>query len=316
MRLAHFSDLHLLSLEGARILDFANKRWIGGLNLLTNRGRHYHTKIFEAMIEDLNRQRVDHILVTGDITNLALDEEFRFARELFDRLDYSTDDITVIPGNHDAYVQAGARYFAEHFAPFFTSDEEFGREASWPLVRRRGPLSIVGLSTSLQTPWFTAYGVIGEEQLDACADLLGRAELDGSLRLLAIHHCPVGNKSKSRIRGLRDRHKLWSLLKEVGSELILHGHEHQDLVGALDGPEAPIPVRGIPSGTYEAGPSTADRRARYRIYEISDGCAESGRPEVIGETLRLWDPEVAGFVEGQSVNAASDEHNSSKSKTA
>ena len=65
MRVAHFSDLHLLSLEGARLLDFANKRWIGGLNLLANRGRHYHTEVFEALVRDVNQQGVDHCICTG-----------------------------------------------------------------------------------------------------------------------------------------------------------------------------------------------------------------------------------------------------------
>ena len=40
-------------LTGGHVLDFANKRWIGGMNLITNRGRHYHTEAFEDMIEDL-----------------------------------------------------------------------------------------------------------------------------------------------------------------------------------------------------------------------------------------------------------------------
>jgi len=31
MRLAHCSDLHLLSHDGARWLDLANKRWIGAM---------------------------------------------------------------------------------------------------------------------------------------------------------------------------------------------------------------------------------------------------------------------------------------------
>src|SRR5689334_21077653 len=99
MRLAHCSDLHLLSLEGARILDFANKRWIGGLNLLTNRGRHYHTAAFEDMVADFARAEVDHVLCTGDITNLALEQEFRYARERFDRIALGPGEVTVIPGN-------------------------------------------------------------------------------------------------------------------------------------------------------------------------------------------------------------------------
>jgi 3',5'-cyclic AMP phosphodiesterase CpdA len=304
MRLAHCSDLHLLSLEGARVLDFANKRWIGGLNLLMNRGRHHQSEIFEAMIEDLNAQDIDHLLVTGDVTNLALDEEFRFARTLFDRLRLGPDDVTVLPGNHDAYVQKGALYFSEHFADFFSSDEEYTREdgEAWPLIRRRGPLSIIGLSTSLQTPWFTAYGVIGDEQLERLGALLGDERLTDSLRLVSIHHSPAEPRAASRIRGLRDRRALYRVLEEHGAELVLHGHEHLDLSATLPGPEGAIPVRGIQSGTYDAGDHALARRARYRIYEISDNYEGARRPSILGETLRLWDPTRQSFFEENSVS--------------
>ena len=119
MRLAHCSDLHLLSLEGARLLDFANKRWIGGLNLLTSRGRHYHTRAFEDMVADFAPAGVDHVVCTGDITNLALEQEFRFARERFDRIGLGAHGVTVVPGNHDTYVAHGATHFAEIFPDYF-----------------------------------------------------------------------------------------------------------------------------------------------------------------------------------------------------
>lgn len=301
MRLAHCSDLHLLSLEGAKVLDFANKRWIGGLNLLTNRGRHHQSEIFEAMIEDLNQQEVDHILVTGDVTNLALDEEFRFARDLFGRLALSPDQITVIPGNHDAYVQKGAKHFVTHFNEFFSSDEGHATTDPWPCVRRRGPISIIGLSTSLQTPWFTAYGVIGDEQLDRLRVALTAPELQDTLRLVAIHHSPAEPRARSRVRGLRDRAKLWNLLEDVGAELILHGHEHLDLSATLPGATGPVPVRGIQSGTYDAGDSAAHKRARYRIYNIADTCDSGRRPVIEGEELRLWDPTSKKFVQEETV---------------
>ena len=82
MRLAHCSDLHLLSHEGARWLDLANKRWIGAMNLVSNRSRHYHVEAFDDMVSDLNAHGVEHVLCTGDVTNLALRQEFAFAREL------------------------------------------------------------------------------------------------------------------------------------------------------------------------------------------------------------------------------------------
>lgn len=288
MKLAHCSDLHLLSLEGAKLLDFANKRWIGGLNLLTNRGRHYHSEIFEALVADVNRLAPDHMIVTGDITNLALEDEFRFARGLFDALDMGPEHVTVLPGNHDAYVQRGAEFFASQFEPFFRSDDGFGHEEdSWPLLRVRGDVAMIGLSTSLQTPWFTAYGVIGEEQLARLRALLTDERLRDKFRLVAIHHPPAGPPARSRVRGLKDRDALAELLAEVGADLVLHGHEHRDLYFELPGPDGAIPVRGIQSGTYEAG--KADRRARYRVYEVLDG-------SVVSEEMRVWEPSSRQFV--------------------
>ena len=38
------------------------------------------------MVEDLNAQGVEHVLCTGDVTNLALEQEFEFARGEFDKL--------------------------------------------------------------------------------------------------------------------------------------------------------------------------------------------------------------------------------------
>jgi 3',5'-cyclic AMP phosphodiesterase CpdA len=307
MRLAHCSDLHLLSLAGAGMLDFANKRWIGGLNLLVNRGRHHQTEIFEGMIVDLNAQGVDHILVTGDITNLALDEEFRFAKTLVETLDLGADKITVIPGNHDAYVKAGATYFKKHFGDYYSSDADAAEALqgeSWPSVRRRGSLTIFGLSTSLQTPWFTAYGVLGKDQLSRLRTALLDEKYADTLRLVAIHHSPAEPRARSRVRGLRDRHDLYKVLEETGAELILHGHEHLDLSAVLPGRDGEIPVRGIQSGTYDAGDSAKHRRARYRIYEIADTCEDGERPTVISEELRLWDPQGDRFIVDDALNEA------------
>ncbi len=310
MRLAHCSDLHLLSLEGSGWLDFVNKRWIGGLNLLMNRGRHHQTPIWEAMMEDFNGQKIDHILVTGDVTNLALDEEFRFAKELFGKLDLGPNDITVLPGNHDAYVQAGATYFKQHFGEFFTSDAEFAWPdgESWPCIRKRGPITLFGLSTSLQTPWFTAYGVIGDAQLERLRTALLDERFAGTRRIVAIHHSPAEPKARSRVRGLRDRHKLYKILEETGAELILHGHEHLDLSASLPAKGGAVSVRGIQSGTYDAGDGAMHKRARYRIYEIADTCDDqegsgsntASRPQVLSEQLRLWDPTQKQFIEDDS----------------
>jgi 3',5'-cyclic AMP phosphodiesterase CpdA len=302
MRIAHCSDLHLLTLEGARVLDFANKRWLGGLNLLVNRGRHYQSSVFEAMVEDFNRGEVDHVICTGDVTNLALEQEFLFARERFDRIALGPDDVTVLPGNHDAYVAGGAERFTDIFADYFRSDDgwQWPGGEPWPMVRVRGPVAIIGLSTGLATPWLTAWGEVGDAQLARLRQVLADPRLQGLMRLVAIHHPPAGPASRNRVRGLKDREAFAGVLATTGADLVIHGHEHRDLRFALPGPRGagPIPVHGIQSGTYTG--DRPERTARYRIYEIT---SESGELRVL-EHMRRWDRESGSFVDEGPVGAA------------
>jgi 3',5'-cyclic AMP phosphodiesterase CpdA len=294
MRIAHCSDLHLLSLSGARALDFANKRWIGGLNLLANRGRHHHTEVFEKMVADFNRSDLDHVVVTGDVTNLALEEEFRFARRLFESIQLGPDRVTVLPGNHDAYVARGAQYFARYFEEYNRPDPGWESSQRWPVVRVRGPLALISLSTSLTTPWFTAWGRLGKSQLAALRAALLDPRLAGCCRVVAIHHPPAGDRARSVVRGLRDRDEFAAVIAEAGAELVIHGHEHVDMRCDLPGPGGvTVAVRGIQSGTYEA--DNPARRARYRIYEIEDE-AGAGRPALVGDSMRVWDPGRGEFV--------------------
>ncbi|HEY0190982.1 MAG TPA: metallophosphoesterase [Kofleriaceae bacterium] len=303
MRLAHCSDLHLLSHDGARWLDLANKRWIGAMNLLSNRSRHYHVEAFDDMIADLNALGVEHVLCTGDVTNLALRQEFAFARGKFDQLAQGPTGVTVIPGNHDAYVTEGVGLFAELFAPFAAADDGWAWQPSdadpddpdddlhWPIVRVRGELALIGTSTSRQTPWFTAYGRVGHGQLARLERALLDPRLAGKVRVVAIHHPPAGARAESKIRGLRDHDAFARVIAEAGANLIVHGHEHRDMVEALPGPDGPVPVRGVASGTYFH--NKPERTARYRIYELAHG-------QVVSDHVRVWDRERREFTAGAS----------------
>lgn len=299
MRLAHCSDLHLLSHDGARWMELANKRWIGAANLLSNRSRHYHVAAFEAMVEDMNALGIEHVLCTGDITNLALRQEFEFARKKFDALALGPTHVTCIPGNHDAYVQEGVGLFAEMFGDFATPDEgwtwtedtrhDASDDLHWPFVRVRGELAIIGCSTSRQTPWFTAYGRLGEGQLARLKSALADPRLAGKVRLVAIHHPPAGKRATSRIRGLRDHAAFADVIGQSGADLIVHGHEHRDMHESLAGPDGKvIPVRGIASGTYFH--NKPERTARYRIFDIDGGT-------IRGDHVRVWNREQGRFTE-------------------
>jgi len=305
MRLAHCSDLHLLSHDGAGWLALANKRWIGAMNLLSSRSRHYHVAAFESMVEDLNAQGIDHVLCTGDVTNLALRQEFEFAKDKFGKLALGPTGVTVIPGNHDAYVAEGVPLFGELFGDYHTTDPGFAHtmgeadpvdtddDLKWPIVRIRGELALIGVSTSRATPWFTAYGRVGQGQLARLKAVLDDERLRGKVRVVAIHHPPAGKRATSKIRGLRDHVSFAEVIAATGADLIVHGHEHRDMTEVLPGPQGPVPVRGIASGTYHH--NKPDRIARYRVFEITNG-------QVKSDHVRVWNREAGGFIEEGATN--------------
>src|SRR6185312_8643047 len=223
MRLAHCSDLHLLSHDGAGLAKLANKRWIGAANLLTNRSRHYHIAAFESMIADFATAKIDHVLCTGDVTNLALEQEFQFARGLFERIGLGPRD-----------VAEGVGLFGSIFEAYHRTDEGWewplddqDPDAAWPIVRIRGEMALVGVTTSRATPWFTAYGRVGELQLSRLKQVLADPRLHGKARVVGIHHPPAGKAARNRIRGLRDHEAFAQVIAEVGADLIVHGHEHR-----------------------------------------------------------------------------------------
>src|SRR5712671_4383529 len=74
--LAHLSDPHLPPLPSLRLGDLAGKRALGYLNWKRNRRKVHKRDVVDALVADMQAQRPDHIAVTGDLVNLALEAEF------------------------------------------------------------------------------------------------------------------------------------------------------------------------------------------------------------------------------------------------
>ncbi len=71
MRIAHFSDLHVLALDGVGAWRFLNKRLTGWMNLRLKRSHKHHESHVRAVAREITRAHVDHVVVTGDLTNLG-----------------------------------------------------------------------------------------------------------------------------------------------------------------------------------------------------------------------------------------------------
>ena len=84
--LAHLSDLHLPlppPLPGApRWRALASKRILGYLSYRLKRKMVHDAAVLAALVDDLRQHAPDHIAITGDLTNIALPEEFTTHRPL------------------------------------------------------------------------------------------------------------------------------------------------------------------------------------------------------------------------------------------
>lgn len=273
-RLAHVTDPHFRGFRGAHPGQFFGKRAVGLANLVVNRVRKHKMELLEDLRIDLRAQAPDHLALTGDLSNVALVGEWRAALAWIDMSGVPPESVSVIPGNHDAYVEAVVkdRAFEQLFAAYQTSDlSRQGQDAKapdYPFVHLRDELALVGVSSAVATGDLGAWGQIGEAQLGRLEAILLAPELTGKTRIVLIHHPPVMHKPGEH-RNLRDREAFAAVLARAGAELVLHGHDHEDQRAELTGPSGkPIPVIGAGSASYAGGP---ERRARYSIYEIEGG---------------------------------------------
>ena len=266
--LAHLSDPHLPPLPVPRLVELAGKRAFGYLNWTRNRYKFHRRDVLDRLVSDLQAQRPDHIAITGDLVNLALEAEFPPARAWLESVG-PPDRVTVIPGNHDSYVRVTRHCFAEACGDYLGGDQPGADGALFPFVRRRGPLVLIGVSSAVPTPPLMATGRLGGAQLAALERILSGLSAGPEFRVLLIHH-PL--RSDARAKRLTDASKLLALLRRYGVELVLHGHDHVHSTIWIDGPTGSIPAVGLPSASALAHGRTP--AAAYNLFRIErDGAA-------------------------------------------
>jgi 3',5'-cyclic AMP phosphodiesterase CpdA len=252
-----------------------NKRVFGWLKWTFQRSKIHRPEVVEALIDDLCSMQPDHVAITGDLTNLGFEEEFRAAgvwlRQLGDR-----QFVSLIPGNHDAYIpvpwHAAWRQWQEYLesdaANVLPSPKASFQELTdtyFPTVRRRGMTALVGVCTAQPVRAFCAGGTVGAPQLKRLDMILRELAGSGLCRVVLIHHPPT-HSDRTLWRGLADSEELCAVLQKNGADLILHGHAHKTLMTSLAGPQGSIPIVGVRSAS-DFG-HKPNRVAQYHLYRI------------------------------------------------
>ena len=277
MRIAHFSDLHVLALAGVSPRRFLNKRLSGYVNLRLKRSHIHLPAYVRTIAREITRAGIDHVCITGDLTNLALDEEFLAARSLLeDELGLDPKNVSVVPGNHDLYTRGALRQkrFATYFAKYIESDlPELAVDigvGAFPYVKLRGPCAIIGLSSAVPRLPFVAAGKLGGAQLDALGRLLAHDEVRSRTPVVLVHH-PAHNprsRLKTLLEGLHDADDLSFRMSGIERGLILHGHLHRRQQRPLLTASGKVHVVGATSASLHH--ANAERMAGFNLYDIDD----------------------------------------------
>jgi 3',5'-cyclic AMP phosphodiesterase CpdA len=200
----------------------------------------------ERMCRELLRRRVDHVVVTGDVTHRGRRNEWDRFRTAFAALDAEAR-LTIVPGNHDR--------LNDDVAASMMADQRVRVEA-------REDLYLVCFdSTGPHNRSFLAsHGQLTGEDLEAIIEAFARAP-EGVLAVLLLHHhllpLPHDNRAEMLASWLG-----WGSggELELGAELlaalrgrcdlVLHGHRHDPGSTAIFAEDA------RPLSLFNAGSST------------------------------------------------------------
>jgi 3',5'-cyclic AMP phosphodiesterase CpdA len=267
-RLAHISDPHLGPLPPVAWQELMSKRITGYVNWQHHRGKAMASPALNHVMADIKAHGPDHLAITGDLVNLGLDAEVANAKAWLDTLGSGTD-VSVVPGNHDAYVPGALAKACKAWAPFMTGDEApkaLTAASMFPYVRVRHNVAIIGVSSAIATIPFVARGELRPGQAKRLGKTLEACAEQGLFRVILIHHPPV--------RGVAAMHKrlfgiglFQSVVAKHGAELVLHGHTHLQTLHHIPGLTTQIPVVGV-SSTSQA-PGGLRPAAGYNLFEIS-----------------------------------------------
>lgn len=241
MKFAHISDLHV-----------------------NNFYRHSHFKEVKAILKYCKAINVDHILITGDLTDNASEFNLQILQKSLAKYGYENSSrLSVVPGNHDIYggLQKAEDIFSfpdrckqtdyntkvKNFNKIFSKSFEeciyTGKFDFYPYAKLIDGVLLIGINSNayystISNP-FASNGEVSPEQFLEVEKILQEYGKLVKYRIVLIHHHFNKIKNNSGVSSaglwqniekqtmkLRKKKRLITLFKEHNIDLILHGHLH------------------------------------------------------------------------------------------
>lgn len=252
--------------------------------------------IRKILLEDIDREQPDHVIISGDITNTALEKECEEARRCFERF-IPGRRLSIVPGNHDypVFMEQTAR-ITDYFTDAFPNGK-----VTFPFVKLLGgELAVIGLNSCLEIFDFlsnpevvvhTARGKLHRDQLNALSSALADPRMEGRYKIVVLHHHVLEPPDRGRgtvnkahdyfMEKAANSDYLLDLLKANGVGMVLHGHRHIRQITSVEG----LTVIGAgsaihPEPSHEPLPS-------FYIYEFGEDAPKISVKALDGDRYRI-----------------------------
>jgi Icc protein len=255
--IAHITDLHLVEdrYTDRNVLGRARLSYLSFGRSLDPEGRRERTR---RALSEARACTFDHLVITGDVTEDGADEQFEILAEVLSESRISPHHVTIVPGNHDAYIDGGAwsRALEGPLRPFAPTS------TPGTVIPLRD-VSFVPVSTACHQTVITSGGAIESAELERLAELVGDPALRGRPLVLAQHH-PPGRQIPvvQWVDGLREHATMSQLFAQNPHLYVLHGHTHRATSRSFKEGESP---------RIFSAKAVVDSDSPLRLYEASPG---------------------------------------------
>ena len=241
----------------------------------------------EALIQE---RKFDVVAISGDLTQRARAGEFLRGRS-FLRDAARVSRTICVPGNHDVQwwrsplLRNEQRIYANYLT-YISGEVD-------PVLRVPGA-TFVGINTSHGVHFRTLtwnirdlsiIGLVRKRQIERARAEFAKSP-PGDARVIVMHHNPVKGELSQR-HGLKDTKKVLGAFAELGVDLVLCGHDHQEAIHF---------VEHTRKGTVISTAGTVSNRSRGGR-PSSVNVIDFQAKEIIVSTL-IWTRDGKGFVPG------------------
>jgi 3',5'-cyclic AMP phosphodiesterase CpdA len=245
----------------------------------------------DAIEQIIQTQKFDVVAISGDLSQRSRSGEFQRAA-VFIRDAKKVSRVITIPGNHDVAWWKAPLGFGEK-AKVYANYRKFIDRNLEPVLHAPGA-TFVGINTAhgvtrRTLTWnlrdISIIGDIHKKQLDKAAELFAKAG-PRDARVIVMHHNPVRGELSQR-HGLKNTQRILGAFAEMGVDLVLCGHDHQESVHYIEHTRkgTVISTAGTVSNRSRGG-----RPSSVNVIDIA--------PETIAVTTLVWSKDERTFVKG------------------